>query len=231
MRLRRLAPLFVSTALLAPAAPAAAQEPTPLVVVEVATVRAAPDAATVGAEIARTARSAAVARRRVERRVAAVLRNLDALGVARQDVKTTSVQSFRIRRKGRVRHHASTSLQVRTTDLEQLSEILAAFGDASISGPEFEVSDPTAARQEATGIALQRARRRADAAAAALGLRVIAIRKVDLNAEFAYDSSSQAASGGGTDDEGGGGAATGPDIEPGLERVTVAVAVIYDIAA
>ena len=58
----------------------------------------------------------------------------------------------------RVRHHASSTLEVRTTDLAKLPQILAAFGGASIEGPEFDVSDTTAARQEATRIALQRAR-------------------------------------------------------------------------
>ena len=227
MRLRRLSPVLVAAVLPATAAPAAAQEPTPLVVVEVASVRAAPDTATVVGEINRVARSARVARRRVERRVARVLRNLDALGVARADVQTNSVSSFRTRRRGRVRHHASTSLSVRTTELEKLDEILAAFGGESIGGPEFEVSDSTAARQEATRIALERARRRADAAAAALGLRVLAIRKVDLNAEFGYNPSFTFTSGG-DDEDSGGGAAT-PSIEPGRERISVAVAVVYEI--
>jgi uncharacterized protein YggE len=231
MRLRRLAPMFVATLVLAPAAPAAAQEPTPLVVVEVATVRAAPDTVMVAGEITRRARSAAIARRRVERRVAAVLGNLDALGVARADVRTSSVSSYRSRRHGRTRYHASTSLEVRTTDLAKVSEILAAFGGASISGPEFSVSDTTAARQEATRIALQRAPVRADAAAAALGLRVVAIRKVDLNAEFGYDTGAQPASGRGTDDgaSSGGGGGGGVSIEPGRDEVSVAVAVIYEL--
>ena len=229
MRLRRLSPLFVATLLLALAAPAAAQEPTPLVVVEVATVRAAPDTATVAGEITRRARSAAVARRRVERRVAAVLSNLDAIGVARADVRTSSVSSYRTRRRGRVRYHASTSLEVRTTDLAKVGEILAAFGGASISGPEFDVSDTTAARQEATRIALQRARVRADAAAAALGLRVLAIRKVDLNAEFGYASGAQPAAGRGTDESASTGGGGGVSIEPGRDQVSVAVAVVYEI--
>ena len=161
----------------------------------------------------------------MERRVATLLSTLDALGVARADVRTRAVNSFRTRRRGRVRYHASTSLEVRTTDLAKLSQILAAFGGASISGPEFEVSDPTAARQEATSIALQRARARAEAAAAALGLRIVAIRKVDLNAEFGFDTST--ARGGGSDESAGGGG--GVSIEPGRERVSVAVAVVYDI--
>jgi len=226
MPLRRLAPLLAVTLLLAPASQAAAQEPTPLVVVEVASVPAVPDTATVAAEISRTARAAATARRRVERRVAAVLRALDVLGVPRADVQTRSVGSFRTRRRGRVRHHASTTLEVRTTDLDKLPQILAAFGGASIDGPEFDVSDSTAARQEATRIALQRARARAEAAAAALEMRILGIRKVDLNAEFGYDAATPA-SGGATEESAAGGGRI--DVEPGQERVSVVVAVVYDI--
>ncbi len=207
MPARSLVPLIVGASLIA-AAPAAAQEPTELVVVEVANVRVAPDTATVGGRVSRQARSAAVARRRVERRIAAVLRNLDALGVPRADIRTGDVESFRTRRRGKLRHVASSSLFVRTTDLERLGRIVAAFGGADISGPEFEVTDDTAARQEATRIALERARRRADAAAAALGQRVLAIRKVDLNAEFEYDSSSYSPASGGQDDSGSGGGGT-----------------------
>ena len=142
-------------------------------------MRAAPDAATVSGEIRRRAGSAAAARRLVERRVAEVLRNLDALGVARADVRTDSVRSFTTRRRGRVRHYASTSLVVRTTDLALLERILGAFGGASIP-------------------------------------------------EFAYDSSTESASGGGTDDSGGGSGGS-VEIEPGRERVQVAVAVVYEI--
>jgi uncharacterized protein YggE len=230
MSLRRLALSAVLTALLVPAAPAAAQEPTQLVVVEVATVRVAPDTATVGGRISRQARSVAVARRRVERRVAEVLRNLDALGVPRADIRTAGLESFRTRRRGKVRHVATSSLLVRTTDLDRLGQIVAAFGGADISGPEFEVTDDTAARQEATRIALERARRRADAAAAALGQRVVAIRKVDLNAEFDYDSSSIApASGEDESASGGGGGGGSVQIERGRQEVAVAVAVIYEI--
>ena len=53
MRIRRVFPLLLATLVLAPAVPAAAQDPTELVVVEVATVRAVPDTATVAAEISR----------------------------------------------------------------------------------------------------------------------------------------------------------------------------------
>jgi uncharacterized protein len=230
MPLRQLTPALVACAVLASAAPAAAQDPTTLVVVETATVRAAPDTATVGAEISRRAGTPAAARRIVERRVQEVLRNLDGLGVPRADVRTAAIRSYRTRRHGKLRHVASTSLVIRTNDLPKLPQILGALGGATVEGPEFDVSDSTAARQQASRIALERARRRADAAAAAVGMRVVAIRKVDLNPEFAYDSSVERASGGGSDDSGGGGGGGGITIEPGREEVGVAVAVVYEIA-
>ena len=230
MSARRLIPLLATVALLAPAAPAAAQDPTTLVVVETADVRATPDTAEVSAAIRRADRTAARARRRVERALTAKLRRLAALGVPRTDIRTESISSFRTRRHGRTVYRASTSLRIRTTDLARLPAILRALGGADLDGPEFSISDSTVARQEATRLALERARRRADAAATALGLRVTAIRKVDLNPEWAIDtggSDDSASSGGGSDDSG----SSAPiRVEPGQEQVTVAVAVIFALA-
>jgi uncharacterized protein YggE len=226
MRLRPLIPLALGLLLLA-AAPAAAQDPTQLVVVEVAEVRAEPDVASLTAQIGRTARSPAVARRRVERRVAEVLRALEAIGIPRADIRTSGVESYRSRRRGRTRHHAATTLAIRVADLDLLGRVVGALRGADIEGPDFSVSDETAARQEATRIALERARRRADDAAAALGQRVVAIRKVDLNPEFGYDSGYSPASGGEDESAAGGGGSV--QIERGREVVAVAVAVVYEI--
>ena len=157
-------------------------------------------------------------------------RRLAALGVPRTDIRTESISSFRTRRHGRTVYRASTSLRIRTTDLARLPAILRALGGADLDGPEFSISDSTVARQEATRLALERARRRADAAATALGLRVTAIRKVDLNPEWAIDtggSDDSASSGGGSR---GSGSSAPIRVEPGQEQVTVAVAVIFALA-
>ena len=142
MSARRLIPLLAAVALLAPAAPAAAQDPTTLVVVETADVRATPDTAEVGAAIRRADRSAARARRRVERALAAKLRRLAALGVPRADVRTESISSFRTRRNGRTVYRASTSLRIRTTDLARLPAILPRSGAPTSTGPSS--ASPTA---------------------------------------------------------------------------------------
>ena len=114
------------------------------------------------------------------------------------------------------------------TNLEILGRVVGALGGADLEGPEFSVSDDTVARQEATRIALERARRRADDAAAALGQRVIAIRKVDLDPELGYDSGFDAAGGGSSDDAASGGGGD-VQIEPGRDEVAVAVAVVHEI--
>ena len=231
MSARRLALLLAGAALLAPAAPAAAQSPTTLVVIETAEVRATPDTAIVSASIRRVAGRAAVARRRVERSLAVKLRALAALGVTRTDIRTDEISSFRIRSRGRTLFRAATSLRIRTTDLPRLERILGALGGADLEGPEFSVSDSTAARQEATRVALDRARRRADAAAAAVGLRVAGIRRVDLNPEFGYGAASIDFLSGEDESTAGGGGTNPPiTVEPGQEEITVAVAVIYDLA-
>ncbi len=227
---RVLIPLIAAAALLAPAAPAVAQDPTTLVVVESADLRATPDTAEVGAFIRRTERSAAAARRGVERSLAAKLRRLAALGVPRTDIRTDEIASTRGRRHRRNFYRAFTSLRIRTTDLAKLPGILRALGGADLDGPEFSISDDTAARQDATQLALQRARRRADAAAAALGLRIVAIRKVDLNPEWAIDTSGSDESASGDSGGGSSGAAAPIRVEPGQEEVTVSVAVIFAMA-
>jgi len=225
-----LIPLIAAAALLAPVASAAAQDPTTLVMVETADICATPDTAAVGADIRRADTTAARARRRVERALSVKLRRLAALGVPRTDIRTESIQSSRTRRHGRTVHRAATSLRIRTTDLAKLPAILRALGGADLDGLEFSLSDDTAARQDSTRLALERARRRADAAAATLGLRVVAIRKVDLNPEWAIDTSgSEPASG----DARGGGDSGSPApirVEPGQEEVTVSVAVIFALA-
>ena len=152
---------------------------------------------------------------------------LDALGVPRASVRTEAIESYRTRRKGRVRHVAVTSLRIRTQDLDRLGELVGALRGTNVDGPEFAVTDSTAARQEATRIALARARTRADAAAAALGQRVVRLRIVDLNPEAGYDPEFGSSGASGQDDSGGGG---GVIVEPGEEEVVVAVAVVYEIA-
>ncbi len=218
--------LAVIAAVLASAAPAAAQDPATLTIVETATVRATPDAAELDASVERSARTVRAARRKVERRLRGLLATLQEIGLPAEAIRTGSFETYTIRRKDRRTGHAIRRVAIRVDDLAQLEAVVAALGGAVQGEIEFIVSDPTEERAAATAIALQRARARADAAAAALGMRVLAIRRVDLSPQFgiAYgvdesEDSAARAEGGGEEIA----------VEVGENEIGAAVAVVYEI--
>jgi len=160
--------------------------------------------------------------------VRALLARLAALGIARADVQTPAVELRRItvRSRGRrlVRYEAASLVEVRTGRIGLVDDILAAAtssGATLVSGPEFSVQDDTEARLAATRTALERARRRADAAAAVLGLRVVGVRSVELDpgqgvAERDAAPEERAA-------------AAPPPVEPGREPVSATVVVVFTL--
>jgi uncharacterized protein YggE len=224
-----LAVLVAIAAVLACAVPAQAQEPATLVIVETASVLATPDAAELQAVVQRRARTGAIARRRADRRVRALIAAVQQLGVPAENVRTNVFETYSDRERGRRVRVVNRGFEVRVTDLAKLEAVVAALGGAVQGGPDFIVSDPTEEHAAAAAIALQRARARADAAAAALGLRVLGIRKVDLSPEFGYDSDSFSAVSRGSDESESSGGAGTVEVETGQNRIDAAVAVIYEI--
>ncbi len=226
---RALVPVLLALlAALALAAPAAAQapagEPTTLTVVETASVRVAPDAATILVGFRQRGSRRETARGRVDAQVRALLGRLDALEVPRADVQTPAVELRRVtvRSRGRrlVRYDAVTALEVRVR-AALVEEVLAAAARSaarSIEGPFFVVEDDTEGRARATRIALERARTRADAAAAALGQRVVGVRSVELDPRQGEDPFT-----------GGGGEARqrATPVEPGRQLVSATVSVVF----
>ena len=220
--------LAVVAAVLAAAAPAAAQDPATLTIVETATVRATPDAAELGAAVDRGARTEAAARRKVERRLRGLVAALQEIGLPAEAIRTGSFETYTIRRKGRRTSHALRRVAIRVDDLTRLEPVVAALGGAIEGEIDFIVSDPTEERAAATAIALQRARTRADAAAAALGMRVLAIRRVDLSPQFGIAYGVDEESSAGTPARAGGGGES-IAVEVGENEIGSAVAVVYDI--
>ncbi len=150
--------LAVVAAVLAAAAPAAAQDPATLTIVETATVRATPDAAELDAAVERSARTVPAARRKVERRLRGLLAALQEIGLPAEAIRTGSFETYTIRRKGRRTSHALRRVAIRVDDLARLEPVVAALGGAIQGEIDFIVSDPTEERAAATAIALQRAR-------------------------------------------------------------------------
>ncbi len=129
---------------------------------------------------AATAAAASGGNADVMNRVAAAL---DRLGVKPDDIQTRQITLARIEYgPARGRFQANNMIEVRLRDLKRVGEAIAVTTQAGanfVSGPNMIVGDPEAANRSAYAQAFKAARQRADAYAAAAGLkvaRVLAIR-------------------------------------------------------
>ena len=105
-----------------------------------------------------------------------VMAALTALCIAAQDVQTRSITLSRIDYgPERGRYRAGNMAEVRVRDLDKVGAAIAATTEAGgnvVSGPDLRVSSQEAADNSAYAAAFKAARARADAYAAAGGLRV-----------------------------------------------------------
>lgn len=130
--------------------------------------------------LAGSAAAASAGNNRVMERVAAAL---ERLGVKEDDLQTRQITLARIDYgPERGRFQANNMIEVRVRDLKRAGEAIAATTEAGanvLSGPNLNVADPEAASRSAYAQAYKAARARAEAYAAAAGLkvaRVLAIR-------------------------------------------------------
>ena len=193
--MQRTAPVLLT--LLALALPAGARAadavpvPATLSVVGEGTARLSPDLAVVVVDFERRRKDAVEARNSVNTRTQRVINSATALGVDRKDIQTATItlerSVLRPLRKGgrqRIRYSASSEVTLRVSDVSVVGKVLnaaTAAGASSIDGPNFDFSDPTAGRAAAEQAAVLDARRRADAAAALVGEKVVGVQSLDLN--------------------------------------------------
>ena len=120
-----------------------------------------------------------------------VIAALKKAGIADKDVQTSSINlnpiygqpvvgpNGQVIQEPRiVGYQANNSVTVRSRDIKGFGKVLDALvgaGANQISGPAFQLSDPTAANDEARVMAIKAARTRADLYAKAAGLRVVRI--------------------------------------------------------
>jgi uncharacterized protein YggE len=130
--------------------------------------------------IAGSAAAASTGNNQVMERVATAL---ERLGIARDDVQTRQITLARIDYgPERGRFQANNMVDVRVRDVNRTGQAIAVTTEAGanvVSGPNLVVADPEAASRSAYAQAYKAARARADAYAAAAGLkvsRVLAIR-------------------------------------------------------
>ena len=217
------------------AAPAAAQTADPPTIAAAGEGRVflVPDQASIFLSIDRVRPTSREARTVVNRRIAAARRAVLAQGIEPRSIRTGGIAVMRERvrarrgRPARTRYRASAELVVLSRDIPRLGRVIDAAADTGVDvfGPEFAFSDPTEGNILATRAALTDARRRADDAAAQLGLRVTGVQSVDLapgTGDFDFGGSENAA-GGGDDDE-------GTRVLPGERAFTVTVKVTYKVA-
>jgi uncharacterized protein len=215
------------------AAPAAAQTPvdtTPTIAADgLGTTTLTPDVADFQAGVSRVAPTSSGARKAANRRMAAVFRALKAGGIANADIRTIGLSVQRERVKKRVRYRAEQAIVVHVRAVANLAPLLDAVASAgadAVGEPEFGFADPSAGRLLATRAALADARRRADDAAAVVGMRITGVRTVSLDPEsesFEGDSA-PASAGGGSDDS------ASTRVEAGTQDFTERVRVVYTAA-
>jgi len=104
---------------------------------------------------------------------------------------------------------------------------------ADVRGPSFDLVDDVAAREEATVRAVASARRRAEAVARGLDMRIVAVRSVSLDGAQITPAPAPSAPAAGESVAGGGsaGAPTGPSTPtvPGTIRVRAFVTVNFEL--
>lgn len=142
-----------------------------------------PDEARMSLGVNTLAGSAAEATTLNNQKMAKVTNALTRFGIKPDDLQTQNLTLNRIDYgKDRGRYQANNTVTVRLKDLGKASEAIVAATEAGanlLSGPSLRVSDPEKANLSAYAAAYNAARSRADAYAAAAGLkvdRILAIR-------------------------------------------------------
>lgn len=176
---------------------ASAQAPAPESVLLVngrGEVRAEPDLATVRLGIVQQAESARVAQDAANLVGTAILEALEDVGVDDEDVQTAGLNLTplysRMRGDGDpeiVGYRASNTVSIRVTDIQRVGIVIDAGLDAGanqLQGVGFGLQDDLASREEALRLAITEARRKAEAMAGALGVRLNGVARVSEGGVF-----------------------------------------------
>ncbi len=231
VRLARLASIVVVLALWPQAVALAQPGTTTLHVVGHGRVFVQPDLATISIVVSRPGATRQLAEGRVNRVTAGIIGGLVRIGIDRASIQTSNIMlgtsTVRVGRHGhRTVYNAEIDLTVTTKRISLLASLfdVATRGGAdSFSGPNFGFSDPSAGLLDATAAALSDARRRADAAAAQLGLKVVGVQSVDLDpGSGSTPAPAQGAPGSGT-------AKSSTPVLPGRLEVDANVDVVYEL--
>jgi uncharacterized protein len=170
----------------------AAPDPTEITASGVGTVALPPDMAVVEAAVETNSNDANGAIAQNNASYARIVAALEKLGIARADI-ALSYYNVSYNPPPRVAppnpsgdrygYTVSRNFSVKVRALStagRVSDACIAAGATSINGVSFGLSDPAAARREATAKAVAEARSNAQAVAAAAGLRIVSIKSIEL---------------------------------------------------
>jgi uncharacterized protein YggE len=187
MKFFALALVFIATPALAQQGPPPPQGPPVIVTTGDAVVKRAPDRAwvTIGAES--RARTAAEAQRMNTDAMTAVIEKIKASGISADAIQTTAYNlqpefDYANGKQTLRGYVARNQVQVRIDALAKTGDVIAAAvgtGATNVSGVRFDLKDRDAVEREALRIAVQDARRRADAAASGAGVAIERIIRVE----------------------------------------------------
>jgi uncharacterized protein YggE len=190
----RLSAFAVAALALAPAlgAQTPVPQPPPQIVVSArGEVQLAPDRARVQVGVETQARTAAAAAQENNRKQAAILAAIRALGIPAAQISTLNYSVFPVERYDQAQrrsvidgYRVSNIVQVETEKLEQAGAVIdagLANGANRVAGLDFYVKDVAAAREQALARAVESAKRQAAAAAQAAGGTVAELLELSVN--------------------------------------------------
>lgn len=199
-------------------------------------VMVTPDLASLSLSVSRSSATSRIALSEANRAIRVVVVAVRGAGVPAAGIQTASIDVSRgsilvgpAGHRRRVRRFTATEILSVSTKASGAGRVIDAAvraGTTSIDGPQFSFSDPSAGALAATNAALKDARRRADAAAAALGYTVTGVESVDLSPQ----SNPVVVAGAGSSASTSVPQRTATTVHPGAQEVDATVIVVYTIA-
>ncbi len=150
-------------------------------------IKVKPDMATLSVGVTETAAEPQAAQQAVSEKINAINQALQTAGVEEKDITTQAVSLYPQYNKligvtTITNYRASTTLSIRTTDLDNvgnLIDVATEAGATDLHNVEFSLQDETQARNEALRAAVQSAKGNADTIAESAGLTIARIDYLD----------------------------------------------------
>jgi uncharacterized protein YggE len=163
-------------------------------------------------------------------RMQSVIDAIVAQGVAREDIKTRSINistEYDQQDRTRIRaYRVSSSVQVQIRNVSTTSQVIdaaVAAGANRVDGISFAVADQTPYKDQARALAMTNARQKADQLASLAGMRIVAVKAIsESDATSTPVRSERAVSAAPA-------AAAPAPVEPGEQEVRTQVSVVYII--